>query len=217
MVADAKRGDIGSTAQAYAEAWLLPRGAGELPIADALTINPYLGWDAVQPFIDACDASGGGVFVLARTSNPGGADLQELPLDGGGRVWEEVAAGIARAGVARVGSSGLSSVGAVVGVTRPEAVARARELMPHAPLLLPGLGAQGGAADDAAPGVRRPPGRGAARRRALDHRGLARRARRLAGAGGRRRARPRRGRQGRRRPGLPVESGTCGGVGTSSA
>ncbi len=151
VVADAKRGDIGSTAQAYAEAWLLPRGAGELPIGDALTVNPYLGWDAVQPFIDACDASGGGVFVLARTSNPGGADLQELPLQGGGRVWEEVAAGIARAGVARIGSSGLSSVGAVIGVTRPEAVARARELMPHAPLLLPGLGAQGGAADDAAP------------------------------------------------------------------
>ena len=82
MVADAKRGDIGSTAQAYAEAWLLPRGAGEQPIGDALTVNPYLGWDAVQPFIDACDASGGGVFVLARTSNPGGADLQELPLRG---------------------------------------------------------------------------------------------------------------------------------------
>lgn len=151
VIADAKRGDIASTAEAYAAAWLLPRAAGEPPVADALTVNPYLGGDSLAPFAAACRRGGGGLFVLARTSNPGGADVQELELADGGRVWERVAGLIAAAGADEVGRAGLSSIGAVVGVTRPDAVRRARELMPHAPLLLPGLGAQGGAAADAAP------------------------------------------------------------------
>jgi orotidine-5'-phosphate decarboxylase len=154
VVADAKRGDIGSTAEAYAAAWLLPRGAGEAPAADALTVNPYLGADAAAPFLAACDAAGGGLFVLARTSNPGGADLQELELADGGRVWERVATAIDSWGAGRVGASGLSSIGAVVGLTRPDAIARARELMPRAPLLLPGWGAQGGGLAAAAPAFR---------------------------------------------------------------
>ena len=81
VIADGKRGDIGSTAEAYAAAYLAPR-AQSPPFADALTVNPYLGADSLQPFADACRASGGLAFVLVRTSNPGGADIQELELAG---------------------------------------------------------------------------------------------------------------------------------------
>jgi orotidine-5'-phosphate decarboxylase len=151
VIADGKRGDIASTASAYATAWLRPRLAGEEPVADALTVNPYLGADAAEPFLAAADADGGGVFVLVRTSNPGGDDLQALPLAAGGELWEHVAGLVGAWGAARVGRSGLSSVGAVVGLTRAGVLGRARQLMPTAPLLLPGVGAQGGAIDDAAP------------------------------------------------------------------
>ena len=147
VIADGKRGDIGSTAEAYAAAYLAPR-RGAPPLADALTVNPYLGADSLQPFADACQDSGGLMFVLVRTSNPGGADLQELELADGSRVWERVARMVA----------GLAPVaGAVVGATQPGALARARELMPAATFLLPGVGAQGG--DVAALGPAFQPGR----------------------------------------------------------
>jgi orotidine-5'-phosphate decarboxylase len=134
VIADGKRGDIGSTAEAYAAAYLAPRRQLP-PLADALTVNPYLGADSLQPFADACEASGGLMFVLVRTSNPGGADLQELALADGSRVWERVA---------RIVASLAPFAGAVVGATQAGAVARARELMPDATFLLPGIGAQGG-------------------------------------------------------------------------
>jgi orotidine-5'-phosphate decarboxylase len=134
VIADGKRGDIGSTAEAYASAYLAPRRQSP-PLADALTVNPYLGADSLQPFADACRASGGLMFVLVRTSNPGGADIQELELADGSRVWERVA---------RIVSSLAPVAGAVVGATQPGAVARARALMPDATFLLPGIGAQGG-------------------------------------------------------------------------
>ena len=134
VIADGKRGDIGSTAEAYAAAYLRPRGASP-PLADALTVNPYLGADSLQPFAEACHASGGLMFVLVRTSNPGGADLQELELADGSRVWERAA---------RIVASFAPVAGAVVGATQPGAIARARELMPDATFLLPGIGAQGG-------------------------------------------------------------------------
>ena len=148
MIADGKRGDIGSTAEAYASAYLAPR-RGSPPLADALTVNPYLGADSLEPFADACRASGGLMFVLVRTSNPGGADLQELELADGSRVWERVA---------RIVASLAPVAGAVVGATQPGAVARARELMPDATFLLPGIGAQGG--DVAALGPAFAPGAG---------------------------------------------------------
>jgi orotidine-5'-phosphate decarboxylase len=134
VIADGKRGDIGSTAEAYAAAYLVPRRQSP-PLADALTVNPYLGADSLQPFADACRAAGGLMFVLVRTSNPGGADIQELELADGSRVWEHVA---------RIVASLAPVAGAVVGATHPGAVARARELMPEATFLLPGIGAQGG-------------------------------------------------------------------------
>ena len=86
VIADAKRGDIASTSQAYAEAWLAPRDGGP-PVADAMTVNPYMGGDSLEPFLLACGA-GSGLFVLVRTSNPGAADLQEQRLADGRRVWE---------------------------------------------------------------------------------------------------------------------------------
>jgi orotidine-5'-phosphate decarboxylase len=145
VVVDGKRGDIASTAAAYAEAWL-ERRDGAAPAGDALTVNPYLGSDSLEPFLAAC-GEGAGLFVLTRTSNPGGADVQEAELADGRRVWERVAGLVAAWGEAHIGESGLSAVGAVVGATQPDAVARARELMPHAVLLLPGIGAQGGKPD----------------------------------------------------------------------
>jgi len=111
-----------------------------------VTLNAYMGEDSIAPFLATC-GEGSGLFILTRTSNPGGADVQEAELEGGELVWERIASLVARWGEDHVGESGLSAVGAVVGATQPEAVARARELMPHAVLLLPGIGAQGGRPD----------------------------------------------------------------------
>ena len=148
VLADAKRGDIGTTAEAYAQAWLHPRD-GQPPTGDAVTVNPYLGGDSLAPFLAAC-GDGAGIFVLCRTSNPGGADLQELELAGGGLLWEHVARLIDEWGKPYIGDAGLSAVGTVFGATHPDLIARARELMPSTPFLLPGVGAQGGRAEDLA-------------------------------------------------------------------
>jgi len=158
VIADAKRGDIRSTAEAYAEAWLAPRDGGR-PVADALTVNPYMGGDSLEPFLAAC-GQGAGLFVLARTSNPGAGDLQEQPLLEGRPLWERTAELIADWGAGLIGECGLSSVGAVVGATQPDAVERARELMPAQILLLPGVGAQGGSAGDLAAAFRDHPAGG---------------------------------------------------------
>jgi orotidine-5'-phosphate decarboxylase len=144
VIADGKRGDIDATARAYAEAFLRE------PV-DALTVNPMLGGDAVAPFVDAATASGRGVFVLVRTSNPGAADLQDLEL-ADGRLWHEaVAAHVARWGERSVGASGLSAVGAVVGATVPQRLTHLRSVMPNQPFLLPGVGAQGGRPEELGP------------------------------------------------------------------
>jgi orotidine-5'-phosphate decarboxylase len=149
VLADAKRGDIGSTARAYASAFLEPHD-DEGPLADALTVNPYLGLDSLEPFLQACRLHGAGIFCLVRTSNAGAADIQELALSDGRRVWQEVAALVAGWGGEHVGECGLSSVGAVVGATEPRAVAEARRLLPRSILLLPGVGAQGATPADLA-------------------------------------------------------------------
>jgi orotidine-5'-phosphate decarboxylase len=148
VLADAKRGDIGSTARAYADAYLERRETG--PPVDALTASPYLGSDSVEPLLAACRRSGTGLFCLVKTSNSGSADIQDLALSDGRRVWHHVAELVAQWGEELVGERGLSSVGAVVGATYPRAIGEARRLMPQAILLLPGIGAQGATPADVA-------------------------------------------------------------------
>jgi orotidine-5'-phosphate decarboxylase len=149
VIVDGKRGDIGSTARAYAAAFLEPRD-GEPALADALTVNTYLGADSVEPFLQACRLHGAGIFCLVRTSNPGAGDIQELMLSDGRRVWQHVAGLVADWGASLLGERGLSSVGAIVGATAPRAVADARRLLPRSVLLLPGVGAQGARPGDLA-------------------------------------------------------------------
>lgn len=149
VLADGKRGDIGSTARAYADAYLEEREERPPPV-DALTVNPYLGSDSVEPFAAACRRAGTGIFCLVKTSNAGSADIQDAALSDGRRVWHLVAELVNDWGRDLVGDRGLSSIGAVVGATYPRAVAEARKLMPQAILLLPGVGAQGGTPADVA-------------------------------------------------------------------
>ena len=150
VIGDGKRGDIGSTARAYAEAYLERGEDDRPPLVDALTVNPYLGGDSLEPFLAACRRSGTGIFCLVKTSNGGSADVQELTLSDGRPVWHQVAELVAGWGAELVGDRGLSSVGAVVGATHPRAVGEARRLMPQAILLLPGVGAQGATPADLA-------------------------------------------------------------------
>lgn len=149
VIADTKRGDIGSTARAYASAYLEPRN-GDGPLADAMTVNTYLGRDSIEPFTASCRRFGGGIFCLVKTSNAGGSDVQDLMLTDGATVWQHVARLVAELGEDVVGECGLSSVGAVVGATFPRAVSEARKLLPKSILLLPGVGAQGATPADVA-------------------------------------------------------------------
>ena len=143
VVGDVKRGDIGSTAEAYAE--------GHFRLADSLTLHPYLGGDSVAPFLMWCPRAGGGrgVFVLVRTSNPGARDLQDLEIDGE-PLCDRVARTVQAWGADLEQEHGYHAVGAVVGATWPEELQRLRSLMPNSWLLIPGVGAQGGKIEDLA-------------------------------------------------------------------
>lgn len=142
VIADAKRGDIASTAAAYAETFF--------PAFDAVTVNPYLGEDGVRPFLTRARRSGGGVFVLVRTSNPSAAEFQDLLVDGE-PLHRRVARRVAAWSAENRGPSGYGDVAAVVGATAPEHLAALRAEMPGVWFLLPGLGAQGGRPVDLAP------------------------------------------------------------------
>jgi orotidine-5'-phosphate decarboxylase len=154
VIADAKRGDIDVTASAYAKAYFgateTPYGAVEGLAADALTVNPLLGADSLEPLVCAARDHGGGLFALVRTSNAGAADIQERALADGGTVSDALARLVARLGEPGIGSSGLSDVGAVVGATAPAHLEGLRAQMPAAIFLLPGVGAQGGRVEDLA-------------------------------------------------------------------
>jgi len=149
VIGDAKRGDVGSTARAYATAFL-ERHDGRPPLTDALTVSPFLGRDSLDPFFAACRREGAGVFLLVRTSNPGAAELQDATLSDGRPLWRQVAELVDQWGEDLVGACGLSSVGAVVGATVPRIVGEARREMPRAIILLPGVGAQGATPADVA-------------------------------------------------------------------
>src|SRR3989338_5111536 len=143
VIADIKRGDIGSTCEAYADAYL----STESP-CDAVTVNPYLGFDGVLPFLERCMKNDKGMFVLVKTSNPSSGELQDLPV-GDEVVHEHLAGLVSTWGMECCGPvSHLSCVGAVVGATYPEELKYLRSLMPNTPFLIPGFGAQGGTAKD---------------------------------------------------------------------
>lgn len=147
VIADGKRNDISSTAQAYARAYL----SGEVFDCDALTVSPYMGRDSLEPFVNACKKYGKGLFVILKTSNPGSKDFEDQPLESTGRpLYEKIAGVLNELGDELVGQSGYSSIGAVIGATFPEEGRRLRALMPRALILVPGYGAQGGSANAAA-------------------------------------------------------------------
>lgn len=142
VLADGKRGDIGSTAEAYADGWLTGPWA-----ADALTVNPYLGLDSVEPFVKTAHERGAGIFILVKTSNPGSKDFQDLET-GGHTIYEHVAAGVEHLAARTADGGTYGAVGAVVGATWPRQLDAMRAAMPHAWILVPGFGKQGGRAAD---------------------------------------------------------------------
>lgn len=154
VVADAKRGDIGISAESYSAAFIgRPEGLehkGGGFGADAVTVNPFFGSDGVEPFIRDCTRYGRGLFILVRSSNPGAAELQDLELASGGTVSDRIADLVAGWGTDLVGRSGYSSIGAVVGATGGAAIGHFRQAMPGVPFLLPGYGAQGASVEDVA-------------------------------------------------------------------
>jgi orotidine-5'-phosphate decarboxylase len=156
VILDGKRNDIGSTATAYAHGWL----GRESPWgADALTVSPYLGDDSLEPFLDVAAAQMAGLFILVKTSNPGGKMIQDLASDGK-PIYRYVAEFVERLAAMTEGDNGYGAVGAVVGATYPAQLAELRAVMPHTWFLVPGFGSQGGTAADVAAAFDRE-GRGA--------------------------------------------------------
>ena len=146
VILDGKRNDIGSTATAYAQGYL---GQQSPWGADAMTVSPYLGDDSLQPFVDVAAERAAGVFVLVKTSNPGGRMLQDLVADGR-PLYRHVAQYVEQIAAKTAGACGYGAVGAVVGATYPAQLAELRTEMPHTWFLVPGFGAQGGTAADVA-------------------------------------------------------------------
>lgn len=151
-IADIKRGDIGTTADAYAKAFL-----GKVDLfgktvfsfdADAVTVSPYLGFDGIKPFIEQCQKHGKGIFILVKTSNASSGDVQDLQMKDSNTVYEIMAQYLDSWGADEVGESGYSFVGAVVGATFPDQASKLRTIMPQNIFLVPGYGAQGGTAKD---------------------------------------------------------------------
>ena len=151
VIADAKRNDIGSTASCYAKAFLGDTQVNENALqafpADYVTVNGYLGSDGIIPFVEECEKNDKGIFVLVKTSNPSGAEIQNVILENGVPMYEYVGGLVEKWGESTVGKYGYSAVGAVVGATHPAEAARLREVLPHTFFLIPGYGAQGGKAE----------------------------------------------------------------------
>ena len=156
VIADIKRGDIGSTAQGYSNAYLGKTKIGEKEESifdvDFVTVNPYMGTDCVKPFIDDCKKYGKGIFILVKTSNPSSGELQDVKLENGEEVYVKVAKLVEEWGKDLRGENGYSSIAAVVGATYPKQLKQIREIAPHTYFLIPGYGAQGGKVEDIALG-----------------------------------------------------------------
>lgn len=151
-IADIKRGDIGSTAEAYAKAFLGKVNLFGTEVfsfdADAVTVSPYLGFDGIKPFMDECRKYGKGIFILVKTSNASSGDIQDLQMKDLHTVYEIMAQYLESWGADEIGDSGYSFVGAVVGATFPDQLKKLRQLMPENIFLVPGFGVQGGTAKD---------------------------------------------------------------------
>lgn len=151
VILDVKRNDIGSTAEAYARAFIgetqLFNSSAKATPVDCVTVNPYLGIDGVKPFIDVAAENGKSMFILVKTSNKSSGDFQDLEI-GDTTLYRKVAAKVEEWGAPYIGESGYSPCGAVVGATYPKQLTELRAAMPHTFFLIPGYGAQGGAAND---------------------------------------------------------------------
>lgn len=151
VIADAKRNDIGSTAACYAKTFLGETKVNDLSLkafpSDYVTVNGYLGTDGIAPFVEECEKNEKGIFVLVKTSNPSGAEIQNMVLENGVPMYEYMGGLVEKWGESTVGKYGYSSVGAVVGATHPTEAARLRKVLPHTFFLIPGYGAQGGNAE----------------------------------------------------------------------
>ena len=156
VIADIKRGDIGSTAQGYSNAYLgktkIEENEQSLYDIDFVTVNPYMGTDCVKPFIDDCKKYNKGLFILVKTSNPSSGELQDEKLENGEEVYTRVAKYVEKWGEELRGEYKYSSISAVVGATYPEQLKQLRQIAPHTYFLIPGYGAQGGKAEDIALG-----------------------------------------------------------------
>lgn len=154
VMVDAKRNDIGATAEAYATSYLgktqLPAGEARAFEGDFVTVNAYLGVDGVKPFVNACEKNGGGIFALVKTSNPSSGQLQDMKLEDGRTVYEMMGDLVSEWGESTIGRHGYSQVGAVVGATYPEQGRELRARMKHTFFLVPGYGAQGATGKDIA-------------------------------------------------------------------
>ncbi len=151
VIADAKRNDIGSTASCYAKTFLGETAVNEKSFrafpSDYVTVNGYLGTDGIAPFVEECEKKDKGIFVLVKTSNPSGAEIQNMVLDSGVPMYEYMGGLVEKWGESTVGKYGYSAVGAVVGATHPTEAKRLREVLKHTFFLIPGYGAQGGNAE----------------------------------------------------------------------
>lgn len=156
VIADIKRGDIGTTAQGYSNAFLGKTQVGNTEIdvfnVDFVTINPYMGTDCVKPFIEDCKKYNKGIFILVKTSNKSSGEIQDLILQNGKTIYETVAELVNEWGKDLIGESGYSSISSVVGATYPQQLKELRKIMPASYFLIPGYGAQGGKAGDIALG-----------------------------------------------------------------
>ena len=156
VIADIKRGDIGSTAKAYSNAFLGKTKIGEkeesIYDVDFVTLNPYLGVDGIKPFIEDCEKYDKGAFIIDKTSNPSSGELQDLKLETGEEIYTKVAKLVEEWGKDLRGKYGYSSISTVVGATYPKQLEDLRKAAPHTFFLIPGYGAQGGKAEDIALG-----------------------------------------------------------------
>lgn len=151
VIGDIKRGDITSTAEAYAKGHIgiseIEEESYDIYKQDVITLNPYLGFDSIEPYIKYCKEYDKGLFILVKTSNPNSGEIQDLETTEG-KVYEKVGRLVSKWGEELIGEYGYSQVGAVVGATHPDQAKHLRKIMPNTFFLVPGYGAQGGKAED---------------------------------------------------------------------